>query len=66
VEGAQSARGDCRGPHDRHYGRAMAKIVVAGGGACGLAAALMLEADAHEVTVLERDPAPHPGSQEVA
>ena len=44
----------------------MAKIVVAGGGACGLAAALMLEADAHEVTVLERDPAPHPGSQEVA
>ena len=42
----------------------MAKIVVAGGGACGLATALMLAADAHEVTVLERDPAPPPDSPE--
>jgi len=44
----------------------MAKIVVAGGGACGLAAALMLAADAHEVTVLERDPAPPAESLDAA
>lgn len=44
----------------------MAKIVVVGGGACGLAAALMLAAESHDVTVLERDPAPPPGTPEDA
>jgi 2-polyprenyl-6-methoxyphenol hydroxylase-like FAD-dependent oxidoreductase len=44
----------------------MAKIVVVGGGACGLATALMLAADSHDVTVLERDPAPPPGTPEDA
>jgi 2-polyprenyl-6-methoxyphenol hydroxylase-like FAD-dependent oxidoreductase len=38
----------------------MAKIVVTGGGVVGLAAAMLLAGDGHEVTVLERDAASPP------
>ncbi|MEU2348136.1 FAD-dependent oxidoreductase [Modestobacter sp. NPDC049651] len=38
----------------------MAAIVVLGGGVCGLATALLLSRDGHDVLVLERDPAPVP------
>jgi 2-polyprenyl-6-methoxyphenol hydroxylase-like FAD-dependent oxidoreductase len=44
----------------------MARIVVLGAGVCGLAAALMLRRDGHDVTLLERDPAPVPASTEDA
>src|SRR3954454_23359951 len=44
----------------------MAEIIVLGGGVCGLAAGTMLARDGHEVTLLERDPAPVPGSPEEA
>jgi len=40
----------------------MAKITVLGAGVCGLAAAMILGRDGHDVTVLERDPAPVPES----
>jgi 2-polyprenyl-6-methoxyphenol hydroxylase-like FAD-dependent oxidoreductase len=44
----------------------MARIVVLGAGMCGLAGAMMLARDGHEVTVLERDAAPVPDSVEAA
>ena len=44
----------------------MARIVVAGGGVCGLTAGMLLTRDGHEVTVLERDPAPVPESVDAA
>jgi len=40
----------------------MAKITVLGAGVCGLATAMLLGRDGHDVTVLERDPAPVPKS----
>ena len=44
----------------------MANIIVAGGGICGSAAALMLARDGHDVTLLERDDGPVPDSVEAA
>src|SRR5262249_50032855 len=38
----------------------MARIVILGAGVCGLAAGMLLARDRHDVTVLERDPAPVP------
>jgi 2-polyprenyl-6-methoxyphenol hydroxylase-like FAD-dependent oxidoreductase len=43
-----------------------ARIVILGGGVCGLSAGLMLARDGHEVTVLERDGEPVPQSAEQA
>lgn len=42
----------------------MAEIVVCGGGVCGLVTGMLLAKDGHEVTVLERDPAPPPTPEE--
>ena len=38
----------------------MARIVVVGGGLIGLATAVMVAKQGHDVTVLERDPDPLP------
>lgn len=38
------------------------RIIVLGAGVCGLAAGMVLSRDGHEVTILERDPEPAPGS----
>jgi 2-polyprenyl-6-methoxyphenol hydroxylase-like FAD-dependent oxidoreductase len=43
-----------------------ARIIVLGGGVCGLSAGMMLARDGHEVTVLERDADPVPESVEEA
>jgi 2-polyprenyl-6-methoxyphenol hydroxylase-like FAD-dependent oxidoreductase len=42
----------------------MARIIVPGGGVVGLCTAMLLAGDGHEVTVLERDPAPPPEGHE--
>ncbi|MGZ4681545.1 MAG: NAD(P)/FAD-dependent oxidoreductase [Acidimicrobiales bacterium] len=44
----------------------MANIVVVGGGMGGLSTALLLAGDGHDVTVLERDPAPPPATGDEA
>lgn len=44
----------------------MASVLVMGGGMCGLSVGMMLARDGHDVTVLERDPAPPPGSGDEA
>src|SRR4030095_13065319 len=43
---------------DGAMGTLMAKIIVLGAGVCGLATAMLLARDPHDVTVLERDPDP--------
>lgn len=44
----------------------MGRVAIAGGGMCGLAAAMMLADDGHEVTVLERDAGPVPPDPDTA
>jgi 2-polyprenyl-6-methoxyphenol hydroxylase-like FAD-dependent oxidoreductase len=44
----------------------VARIIVLGGGVCGLATAMMLARDGNDVTVLERDADPVPGSLDEA
>jgi 2-polyprenyl-6-methoxyphenol hydroxylase-like FAD-dependent oxidoreductase len=44
----------------------MARILMLGGGVCGLAGGMLLARDGHEVTVLERDAAPVPESLDQA
>jgi 2-polyprenyl-6-methoxyphenol hydroxylase-like FAD-dependent oxidoreductase len=44
----------------------MSRILVIGGGVCGLAAGLLLARDDHDVTLLERDAAPVPASAAAA
>jgi 2-polyprenyl-6-methoxyphenol hydroxylase-like FAD-dependent oxidoreductase len=44
----------------------VARIIVLGGGVCGLAAGILLRRDGHDVTVLERDAEPVPASVDEA
>ncbi len=44
----------------------MARIIVIGAGVGGLTSAMLLARDGHDVTVLERDPAPPPGDADDA
>jgi glycine/D-amino acid oxidase-like deaminating enzyme len=44
----------------------MADVVVVGGGVVGLGTAMLLAEDGHQVTLLERDPAPPPDGSETA
>ena len=44
----------------------MSKIIVLGGGVCGLAAGMVSRRDGHDVTILERDRQPAPGSADEA
>ncbi|MGH2902343.1 MAG: FAD-dependent oxidoreductase [Solirubrobacteraceae bacterium] len=44
----------------------MARIIVMGGGVCGLTAGMLLTRDGHEVSILERDSDPVPASAEEA
>lgn len=44
----------------------MAKIIIAGGGVCGLGAALLLARDGHQITVIEKDSAPTPSTPQEA
>jgi len=44
----------------------MSRIIVMGGGLIGLATALMIAKQGHEVTVLERDPQPRPPAPDEA
>src|SRR4051812_45383599 len=47
----------------RDRGGLMARIIVIGGGVVGMCGALLLGRDGHDVTVLERDPAPPPDAE---
>jgi 2-polyprenyl-6-methoxyphenol hydroxylase-like FAD-dependent oxidoreductase len=44
----------------------VSRILILGGGVCGLAAGIMLARDGHAVTLLERDGLPAPESMESA
>jgi len=44
----------------------VSKIIVLGAGMCGLAAGMVLRRDGHDVTILERDREPAPGSADQA
>ena len=44
----------------------MARIIVIGAGVGGLTSGMLLARDGHDVTVLERDPAPPPGGPDDA
>jgi len=44
----------------------VSKIIVLGAGVCGLAAGMVLRRDGHDVTILERDREPTPGSADEA
>ena len=72
FENVRRSRARVRGGfhiHDRNrrpYTPLMAKIVMAGGGICGMGAAMMLARRGHEVTVLERNAEEPPDTIEKA